>query len=284
MRGRSRTIRRQFVALGAAIALALGITAEETGKPRYNVVLIVCDDLNDYVTGVVGDRGHPQARTPHVEKLAASGVAFRRAYSNNPICAPSRSSFLTGVYPHTSGNFGFDNWYENPTLKNVKTLMEYFRENGYRAVGSGKLMHQLKPDVWDEFAYKADYGPFVYDGKDRVAHPSVPKPFRDIGPVDGSFASLADVPYENDGNPQSGWIYGEWGKTVTPFVYKSEQDRSPTPDERNAEWAAGRIRAFAAQKSGQPFFWGSVSSARIRRCMCRRDTSTCFRRTKLKCL
>jgi len=59
-----------------------------------NVVLIVCDDLNDYVSGMAG---HSQARTPHVAKLAASGVAFKRAYSNNPICAPSRSSFLTGI-------------------------------------------------------------------------------------------------------------------------------------------------------------------------------------------
>jgi G3E family GTPase len=76
-------------------------------KPRYNVVLIVCDDLNDYVTGVVGVQRSSAGPYAAVEKLAASGVAFRRAYSNNPICAPSRSSFLTGVYPHTSGNFGF---------------------------------------------------------------------------------------------------------------------------------------------------------------------------------
>jgi len=61
-------------------------------KRKPNVVMIVCDDLNDYVTGMAG---HPQARTPHITKLAQSGVAFKRAYSNNPICAPSRSSFLT---------------------------------------------------------------------------------------------------------------------------------------------------------------------------------------------
>jgi arylsulfatase A-like enzyme len=79
------------------------------------VVLIVCDDLNDYITGM---GGHPQARTPNVEKLARSGVAFKRAYSNNPICAPSRSSFLTGIYPHTSGNLFWDKWFQNPVLKN----------------------------------------------------------------------------------------------------------------------------------------------------------------------
>ena len=65
--------------------------------------MIVCDDLNDYVSPLAG---HPQAKTPNIAKLARSGVVFKRAYSNNPICAPSRSSFLTGIYPHTSKNEG----------------------------------------------------------------------------------------------------------------------------------------------------------------------------------
>ena len=77
--------------------------AKQRRKP--NVVMIVCDDLNDYVSGMAG---HPQARTPHIARLAQSGVAFKRAYSNNPICAPSRSSFLTGIYPHTSKNLYWD--------------------------------------------------------------------------------------------------------------------------------------------------------------------------------
>ena len=77
--------------------------ADMSGAPAEppNVVFILCDDLNDYV-GYLG--GHPQARTPHLDSLAATGTAFLRAYSNNPICAPSRSSFLTGIYPHTSKN------------------------------------------------------------------------------------------------------------------------------------------------------------------------------------
>lgn len=215
-----------------------------------NVVLIVCDDLNDYITGM---GGHPQARTPNVEKLARSGVAFKRAYSNNPVCAPSRSSFLTGIYPHTSGNLFWDKWFQNPVLKNSRTIMEHFRANGYHVVGSGKLMHHHLPSVWSEFKHKADYGPFVFDGNERVAHPSVPEPFRGIGAVDGSFAALDDVPFANDGDPQTGWIYGTWGKTV-PLRYTDEHDRDPTPDERNAAWAAYRIKQFAKQQDGEPFF------------------------------
>ncbi len=233
-----------FLAIGAASFSSISAQA----KP--NVVLIICDDLNDYITGM---GGHPQATTPNIERLAQSGVAFRRAYSNNPICAPSRSSFLTGIYPHKSGNLFFDKWFENPVLKNSKTVMEYFRENGYYVTGTGKIMHHHLPAVWSEYGHKADYGPFVFDGQARVAHPSVPEPFRSIGPVDGSFAALDDIPYADDADAQTGWIYGTWGKNV-PFRYRSEHDRDPTPDERNAAWAANRIRAFAEQEDGQPFF------------------------------
>ncbi|MEN8126414.1 MAG: sulfatase [Planctomycetota bacterium] len=230
---------------------ATGCAAAEVQKP--NVVLIVCDDLNDYITGIPSQTGHPQARTPHVEKLAESGVAFRRAYSNNPVCAPSRSSFLTGIYPHTSGNLFWDKWFYNPVLKNSKTVMEHFRDNGYQVLGSGKLMHHFKKEVWGEFKHLTDYGPFVYDGKDRVAHPSVPQPYGSIGPVDGSYAPLSDVPYADDDDPKTGWIYGGWGK-VKPLKYTSEDDRDPTPDERNAAWAAGQIAKFAEQKQDKPFF------------------------------
>lgn len=224
---------------------------------QMNVVLIVCDDLNDYITGIPGKTGHPQARTPHVEKLAKSGVAFRRAYSNNPVCAPSRSSFLTGIYPHTSGNLFWDKWYWNPVLKNSKTIMEHFRDHGYHVVGTGKLMHHAKKEGWTEFAHGADYGPFVYDGKNRIAHPSVPAPFNSIGPVDGSYASLDDVPFADDKNPNSGWVYGKWtpeGQPPKRLWYKSPSNRALTPDEGNALWAEKRIEQFEKNKTRKPFF------------------------------
>ncbi|HQL75110.1 MAG: Choline-sulfatase [Planctomycetes bacterium ADurb.Bin126] len=218
------------------------------GLKRPNVVLIVCDDLNDYVAHL---GGHPQARTPHMDALAQGGVSFRRSYCQDPICAPSRASFLTGIYPFRSGDFTFRPWFEFPILQNSRTLMEHFRANGYHVVGSGKLMHHHRQSDWDEYPYKADYGPFAYDGKDRVGHPSVPEPYRSIGPVDGSFAPLSDVPF--GGRDGRGWIYGAWGK-VKPMRYVNDDDRDPTPDERNAHWAAERIGQFAREKDGKPFF------------------------------
>ena len=189
-----RDFLKGLIAAGAATLIPSAEFAKAAvNKGRKpNVVLIVCDDLNDYVTGM---SGHPQASTPHIARLAQSGVAFKRAYSNNPICAPSRSSFLTGIYPHTSKNLFWDKWFENPVLKNSRTIMEHFGDNGYHVAGSGKLMHHHRPSEWSEFKFKADYGPFVYDSKERVAHPSVPQPFQGIGHVDGSFAPLSDLPY-----------------------------------------------------------------------------------------
>ena len=142
--------RRRFMRSLACGGMALALPGARAagagrGRTRPNVVMIVIDDLNDYVTGM---GGHPQAKTPHMARLAASGVQFRRAYSNNPVCAPSRGSLFTGIYPHTSRLIHFGKWYENKVLINSRTLPEYFRANGYRTMGTGKLLHNYRPHVW----------------------------------------------------------------------------------------------------------------------------------------
>ena len=88
-----------------------------------NVLLIVCDDLNDYIETL---GGHPQTRTPNIRKLIESGVSFTQAHCNIPICNPSRASFATGIYPHTSQQFGFEDWDKNEILKNSRTMMDHF--------------------------------------------------------------------------------------------------------------------------------------------------------------
>ena len=242
----------QHLGVGAAALGGAVPSLRAAGNSRPNVVLIVCDDLNDYVAGF---GGHPQTRTPNLARLSEQGVCFDRAYSNNPICAPSRSSFLTGIYPHTSHNHMFAKWFENPVLQNCHTLMEYFKLNGYFVTGSGKLMHHGRPQEWSEFKYPADYGPFWYRDGERVAHPSVPEPYRTIGPVDGSFGALEDVPPKDQRAEDEGWVYGSWGK-VERLEIRSAEDRDPTPDERNAAWAAGTIQQLDQAGGDEPFFLG----------------------------
>jgi len=188
---------------------------QKTEKP--NVLLIVLDDLNDY-QGCFG--GHPQAKTPNIDKLAASGIRFVNAQTNIGLCNPSRNSLFTGIYPHHSRNFGLDKTTTKKLFKNNKTIMERFSENGYYVMGSGKLLHSNQPKLWDEWGVNVNnYGPFAYDGKNQVGHPSVPQPFRSIGDIDGSYAPMSDVPAfpENEiKGENAGWAYS--GKNNIPFI------------------------------------------------------------------
>ncbi len=233
--------------------LLAGIAVGAIEKP--NVVLIVCDDLNDYI-GAFG--GHPQAKTPNIDRLAASGVVFEQAHCQVPICNPSRASFLTGLYPHTSQCYGFDDWDGYEVLKNSRTLMDHFRKNGYHSLGTGKLMHNRGQKEWSEFGHLSDYGPFAYNGKENCAHPHIKPPFRDdFGAIDGSFGPLFKLTGEAcpvTGKPFT-WRTGNW-KKQRELRYESDDDRDPTGDELNRTWAVEHLRAFAEKPGGKPFFMG----------------------------
>jgi iduronate 2-sulfatase len=220
-----------------------------------NVLLILCDDLNDYVETL---DGHPQTKTPNIRKLIESGVSFTQAHCNIPICNPSRASFATGIYPHTSQQFGFEDWDKNEILKNSRTMMDHFGSNGYHTLGTGKVMHSRDRQEWKEFGHPSDYGPFLFDGKDKIPNLTVPAPFRDdFGIIDGNFGSLEN--FSNKQSPGTGkkysWITGGWRKQRA-MKYNSDTDRDPTGDELNAHWAVKRLRELAQSKKQKPFFMG----------------------------
>ncbi len=156
--GRSRSPRdRRWGGLaGLGVAAFTGLAALFTGgdargeaPPRPNVLFVAVDDLNDW-TGFLG--GHPGARTPNMDRLAARGVVFDRAYCSAPACNPSRASLLMGTRPSTSGVYHNDQpW--RPVFRDGLTLPEYFRAAGYQVVGGGKIFHNSfnDPSVWDEW-------------------------------------------------------------------------------------------------------------------------------------
>lgn len=221
-----------------------GIDKDVADKAKPNVLFIMCDDLNDY-QGVFG--GHPQAKTPNIDRLAASGVQFLNAQSNAPVCQPSRNSLFMGVYPHDSKDFGWTHHTKQPVLKHNKTIMSLFKENGYYTLGSGKLLHGKNDSkLWDEWGMQLNhnYGPFPVDGEKRVAHPDVPQPFNSIGPIDGSFGRLSTG---------GRWVYG-WDKKE--FRYTSENDRDLMQDELHAQWAEKKIKELEEKENNQPFFMG----------------------------
>ncbi len=105
---------------------------------RPNVLLLMADQL---AASALATYGHPVARTPHLDALAATAAVCERAYCNSPICAASRASMMTGRLPSEIGVY--DNGAELPAA--VPTFCHALRQGGYRTILSGK-MHFVGPD------------------------------------------------------------------------------------------------------------------------------------------
>jgi len=121
-----------------AVAAFCAPAAAQSSKP--NVLFVICDDLNCDL----GAYGHPQVRSPNIDRLAARGRLFERAYCQYPLCGPSRASFMTGLYPDQ--NLVKRNAiYIREHVPTVKTLSQMFRDHGYFATRIGKIYHYNVP-------------------------------------------------------------------------------------------------------------------------------------------
>jgi len=199
-----------------------------SGQDSPNIIFLFFDDLNIAGTTLGGD---PQVATPNIQRLADMGVNFTNAHSNSSVCAPSRASVLNGLYPHTSGYYGYNmgqNGYElNSVLNSVANVFAHFKSNGYNVHGAGKIFHgpsEIYENSFSEYFSIAD-GPFVRDlgssGSSFIAHPSMPANFSN--PSEG-VAPLSDIPiFEN----YSGWVNIDG----TPFFYESDSVRDKMVDE-----------------------------------------------------
>ncbi len=119
----------------AAIALLLA-AADLPGSARPNVLFIVADDLGPHL----GAYGNKEVITPHIDRLAARGLVFTRAYCQQAICNPSRASFLTGLRPDSTGVYDLQAHFRE-RVPNVVTLPQQFKLNGYHTEGIGKIFH-----------------------------------------------------------------------------------------------------------------------------------------------
>ena len=111
------------------------------GRPLPNILFLLSDQ---HQARLLGCSGHETVKTPNLDKLAARGILCHRAYTNNPICTPSRVSMLSGQYPHNHGYFGLS----GPTPPRLPNLFGHARENGYRTAGIGKLHLPDDPVNW----------------------------------------------------------------------------------------------------------------------------------------
>ena len=96
---------------------------------RPNVLFIAIDDLNDWTDML---KGNPQARTPHMDRLAAKGMVFKNAHCAAPACGPSRSAIMSGIRPSTSGNYINKSSLTHNHILNISVLLpECFKRYGY---------------------------------------------------------------------------------------------------------------------------------------------------------
>ncbi|HYF33936.1 MAG TPA: sulfatase-like hydrolase/transferase, partial [Prosthecobacter sp.] len=140
---------RLICALGLVSLLALD-TCRAAERP--DVLFIAVDDLNDWV-GYLG--GHPQAKTPNIDKLVARGMAFSNSHCAAPACNPSRAALMSGLRPWQTGIYT-NNDPAQGVMKNTVTINRHFLANGYNVLGGGKIYHgynsEGRTDSWTEWA------------------------------------------------------------------------------------------------------------------------------------
>lgn len=224
-------MKREWIYVAGMLVASAGMAdtpvRAESSKP--NVLFIAVDDLNDWI-GCFG--GNPQVKTPNLDKFnAEGGMVMFDAHASSTVCGPSRSSLLTGKYPHKTGVYGNNTNLRNaPKAKDLITLPQYFSKHGYHTITRGKIFHRHPLSGEPE----GDQGQWAFDEfvKDKGGVGTISKE----RPVNGLLQWPGDSSYHSKGF--------DWGPTVG-------NDETKMKDYLTAEWAAEQLNT---RDFGKPFF------------------------------
>lgn len=152
---------RFYAALAFAIVCGLGVSAVASAKAasRPNVLFLVSDDMRPQL----GCYGDPLVKSPNLDRLAARGLVFERAFCQQALCSPSRISLLTGRHPWTTKIYDIGPFLRE-TMPDVITLPQHFKNSGYFTRSLGKVYHVGidDPQSWSVppwHSRKPRYGP-----------------------------------------------------------------------------------------------------------------------------
>jgi len=201
----------------------------QAASPKPNVLLICVDDLKPLL-GCYGERA---VKSPNIDRLAASGMVFERAYCNQAVCAPSRNALMTGMRPTSLGIYDLGTNFR-AAAPDAVTLPQYFARHGYRTEGLGKIFHvghgnHEDPESWSVPHWHA-----------KVVAYALPES-RATNGLSREEALFDNVPTEKARRLPRGAAYES--ADVPDNTY---------PDGRIAEEAMRRLRA--AKQRGEPFF------------------------------
>jgi N-sulfoglucosamine sulfohydrolase len=155
---------------------------EEKRKP--NILLIVSEDHGTHLSCY----GDPVVKTPNLDQIAKDGIQFNNAYVTESVCSPSRSSILTGLYPHQSGHLGLTT-HGFHYVGQIKTIYEILKKDGYRTGMIGKL--HVQPDS----VFPIDYHPITgpnYEKKGMIRYSRYAEKFMNAG--DEPFFLMVNFP------------------------------------------------------------------------------------------
>ena len=136
--------------------LLLSLLAPIVAEPKTNVLFIAVDDLRPEL----GCYGKEEILSPHIDKLAAQGTLFTRAYCQVAVCGASRASLMTGLRP-TWKRFLSYNTFAEKDAPGARTVAEELKGAGYHCISNGKIFHHKKDTAdrsWSEAPWKPEVG------------------------------------------------------------------------------------------------------------------------------